>query len=579
MNWQNFKRIAADSPVAMIGTTGYTTLYWAVKSAVKGNTITLLQDVDRESELQAWIEDSTHTIGNSGGVPNNYTMYVINKDLTIDLNGYTLQGPGPYSYNGTSLLGRCFSVSGSKRVFTIMNGGLDFTAQTATGSYGLICSSNNCTINLINIDMVAKYRGTWSSTGANGNTFNFYGGTYYHTTTASNYIVQLSTAAATNSNRVNIYDGARFIKNASTGAIYIGQYDSVYVEDGEFWSGDAETGIRKGGETTQVILPEGVEPEYIGKDTYEGTQYSVVKYQKAASPFEAELDGVTYDSLSDAITAAEEGDTVSLTRNVTAQQPILIPANVKVDTNGFTLTLPAGSEVGGQVLNEERTFDSSISLQKVSLSLTDPVKLNLKFSKPALTVELGGVQTTDSTLKNNLYAYSFEIDKADYATDYVVSATDGTAYSFPVTVSVLRYAQNAAASGNTKLAAATAALLYYGNPDANYDGIEKVTTLAAYDEAAGDTYLQMNGVDFNVIYEGATGEFTVSYVDVYGAPQQFTVTGEQAFAIPAANVMKTITLSKEGSESETTTMMEALKKGGYLYAAIYGYYAGQYFGG
>ena len=587
VNWQNFKRIAADSPVAMIGTTGYTSLYWAVKSAVKGNTITLLQDVDRESELQAWIEDATHTIGNSNGVPNNYTMYVINKDLTIDLNGYTLQGPGPYTYTtGDStytLLGRCFSVSGSKRVFTIKNGKLDFTAQTATGSYGIICGSNNQTLNMINVDMDAKYRGVWSSTSYNGNTFNFYGGTYYHTTTASNYCVQLSTAAATNSNRVNIYNGARFIKNAATGSIYIGQYDSLYIEDGEFWSGNTETGYRVGGETTQVILPEGVEPEYIGKDTYEGTQYSIVRYQKVASPFEAELDGVTYDSLTDAITAAEEGDTVTLTRNVTAQQPMLIPANVKVDTNGFTLTLPAGSEVGGQVLNEARTFDSSISLKKVSLSLTDPVKLNLKFSKPELTVEIdsgaGAVQAAGYTLKNNLYSYSFDIDKADYATEFAASATDGTAYGFPVTVSVLRYAQNAAASGNTKLAAATAALLYYGNPDADYEGIEKVTTLAAYDEAVGDTYLQMNGNDFNVIYEGATGDFTVSYIDVYGAPQQFTVTGEQAFVIPAANVMKTITLSKEGAASETTTMMEALKKGGYLYAAIYGYYAAQYFGG
>lgn len=151
----------AKDYVAMIGSTGYTTLSAAVEDAKDGNTITLLRDVELSAaitiEKAVALDLNGHTITNS---LDSLTYSLITKDDTTIMNG-------TYYGSGTARgIGACGNLT--MRNVTVDVAGLvgvacsaadsQYTIEDSTikGGYALCNFNNNATINVSNSILEGK---------------------------------------------------------------------------------------------------------------------------------------------------------------------------------------------------------------------------------------------------------------------------------------------------------------------------------------------------------------------------------------------------------------------------------------
>ena len=287
VTWHTEKKITlktepvpAVKNVAKVGETEYATLEEAIAKAEAGQTVTLIADVNTPE-----------------------TTYVVSKNLTIDLNGKTVTGSG---YDGV------FQIDGKDVKVLIENGNVVAVEQSGTaGKYAMAvwACAENCEVTLQNLKVTQKI-----------------------THTDDKQMDMIYTSKGT-----IIIDSGFF--ESGTPAWTLNCKDSAYKD------GSAKIIVNGG---TFVDFDPNVSPEQkvdgktpsfaapgVGVDNVDGT-FTAVK-DMTAQLLDADGNSVkAYKTLVEAFTAAIEGQTVRLLKDLT--EDVTINKNITLDLGGKTLT-------------------------------------------------------------------------------------------------------------------------------------------------------------------------------------------------------------------------------------------------
>lgn len=321
--------------VAQIGSKKYETLADAIKAAKNGKTITLLADVEQNTQL------------------------AINKSITLDLNGKTIK-------NTVNIWG-----DKANAILSITNG----AKVTITGNGTIDAKENDCyTINVVKGDLTIE------------------NGTFYG-----------------NVSVVQVQEGTLSVKGGTFDLHQKWEGSSKYLFnciDSEFTSGNAKVAISGG---TFVGFDPNVSPEQKvdGKTpSFAAPGVGITKNENgsftAAAGMTAQIldkDGNSvkaYNTLADAVAAAQDGQTVRLLADV-AESSIKVNANITIDLNKMTVT---GSFV---------TY-GEVTIQNGTIDVPDG-KTNYAYGKLTLAdVDITGKAASSSLLSVN-YNGSVTIDK------------------------------------------------------------------------------------------------------------------------------------------------------------------------
>lgn len=321
--------------VAQIGSKKYETLADAIRLATKGQTITLLADVEQNTQL------------------------TINKSITLDLNGKTIK-------NTVDIWG-----DNANAILSITNG----AKVTITGNGTIDAKENDCyTINVAKGDLTIE------------------NGTFYG-----------------NVSVVQVEEGTLSVKGGTFDLHQKWEGSSKYLFnciDSEFTSGNAKVAISGG---TFVGFDPNVSPEQKvdGKTpSFAAPGVGITKNEDgsftAAAGMTAQIldkDGNSvkaYNTLAEAVAAAEDGQTVRLLADV-AESSIKVNANITIDLNKMTVT---GSFV---------TY-GEVTIQNGTIDVPDG-KTNYAYGKLTLAdVDITGKAASSSLLSVN-YNGSVTIDK------------------------------------------------------------------------------------------------------------------------------------------------------------------------
>lgn len=321
--------------VAAVGSKKYETLADAIRLATKGKTITLLADVEQNTQL------------------------AINKSITLDLNGKTIR-------NTVDIWG-----DKANAILSITNG----AKVTITGNGTIDAKENDCyTINVVKGDLTIE------------------NGTFYG-----------------NVSVVQVEEGTLSVKGGTFDLHQKWEGSSKYLFnciDSEFTSGNAKVAISGG---TFVGFDPNVSPEQKvdGKTpSFAAPGVGITRNENgsftAAAGMTAQIldkDGNSvkaYNTLADAVAAAQDGQTVRLLADV-AESSIEVNANITIDLNKMTVT---GSFV---------TY-GEVTIQNGTIDVPDG-KTNYAYGKLTLAdVDITGKAASSSLLSVN-YNGSVTIDK------------------------------------------------------------------------------------------------------------------------------------------------------------------------
>ena len=321
--------------VAKVGSKKYETLADAIRLAAKGGTVTLLADVEQNTQL------------------------AIDKSITLDLNGKTIK-------NTVDIWGDT-----ANAILSITNG----AKVTITGNGTIDAKENDCyTINVVKGDLTIE----------NGI---FYG----------------------NVSVVQVEEGTLSVKGGTFDLHQKWEGSSKYLFnciDSEFTSGNAKVAISGG---TFVGFDPNVSPEQKvdGKTpSFAAPGAGITRNEDgsftAAAGMTAQIldkDGNSvkaYRTLTEAVAAAEDGQTVRLLADVT-ESSIKVNANITIDLNKMTVT---GSFV---------TY-GEVTIQNGTIDVPDG-KTNYAYGKLTLAdVDITGKAASSSLLSVN-YNGSVTIDK------------------------------------------------------------------------------------------------------------------------------------------------------------------------
>ena len=277
---------------AKIGEEYYATLADAIAVAQNGATVVLVKDVDTPA-----------------------VTYVINKDLTVDLNGRTVTGSG---YDGV------FQITGEGAKVLIKNG--DVVAVEQKGSAGkyamaIWACAADCEVTLEDLDVSQKI------TSVNDPQMDM-----IYTSAGTIIINSGSFASGTPAWTLNCKDAA-----------YKDGTANIIVNGGTFKGFDPMNGETEGKGTSFVNAGVGVD-HVDGKFT--------AKSGMTAQVVDADGKSVqAFDKLSDALTAAKAGQTVKLLNSVTGEKYVEVEANVTLDLNGHSITDARLLYVTGQIID------------------------------------------------------------------------------------------------------------------------------------------------------------------------------------------------------------------------------------
>ena len=320
--------------VAQIGSKKYETLADAIRLAAKGKTITLLADVEQNTQL------------------------TINKSITLDLNGKTIRNTADiWSDNANAIL-------------SITNG----AKVTITGNGTIDAKENDCyTINVVKGDLTIEngtFYGNVSVVQVQEGTLSVKGGTFdlhQKWEGSSKYLFNCIDDA--------YVDGSANV--AISGGTFVGFDPNVSPEqkvDGKAPSFAAPgTGITKN-EDGSFTAVDGMTAQILDKD---GNSVNA------------------YNTLAEAVAAAENGQTVRLLADV-AESSIKVNANITIDLNKMTVT---GSFVTyGEVTIQNGTIDvpdGETNYAYGKLTLADVDITGKAASSSLLSVNYNGSVTID----------------------------------------------------------------------------------------------------------------------------------------------------------------------------------------
>ena len=274
--------------VAKVGSKKYETLADAIRLAAKGKTITLLADVEQNTQL------------------------TINKNITLDLNGKTIK-------NTADIWG-----DNANAILSITNG----AKVTITGNGTIDAKENDCyTINVVKGDLTIEngtFYGNVSVVQMEEGTLSVKGGTFdlhQKWEGSSKYLFNCIDSEFTSGNA----------KVAISGGTFVGFDPNVSPEqkvDGKTPSFAAPgVGITKN-ENGSFTAVDGMTAQILDKDGNSVNAYS---------------------TLAEAVAAAEDGQTVRLLADVEQNTQLIINKSITLDLNGKTIKISGYTAEKAQV--------------------------------------------------------------------------------------------------------------------------------------------------------------------------------------------------------------------------------------
>lgn len=359
--------------VAQIDNTTYNTLSDAITAAENGKTITLLEDTSGQVKIPA------------------------NKDITLDLNGNTITHTGTTVYNLGNLTICDSSNDKTGKIISTRNVGVGVghdstttieyanieavegavitgyaTGATITINDGKFSASDNAVIagNGNNTDNNA----TGKPVRVNPNKINILGGTFTGniqtngyiacgiyapwkdiiTVSGGNFIVNNGIGIVARAGQVTVTGGSFTCNGTAKGKVGDKDFDmdaaqSVYFDasDPAYPAYNSETDYIKllGGTFSSDVT------NYVAENytcIQNNDKYTVKPLNEVAV---AKIGDNLYTSLSAAISAASDGQTVTLLKNATENVNISAEKSVAINLNGYTVTVPSdcGIELQGKL--------------------------------------------------------------------------------------------------------------------------------------------------------------------------------------------------------------------------------------
>ena len=320
-----------ENTVAMIGDTEYATLAEAIQAAKSGDTITMVADVENAVGMKV----------------------ASGKNFTVDFAGhtYTVSKPGAGSTgtetNGFQLL------KGSTIVFK--NGKLAVSednltaATTGNNIKRLIQNYANLTLENMEIDAQNQY-GTYQ------------GGKYGLSFNNGTSVIKNSTIIVSNSETVafdvctwdSYVDTCVTVENSTVGGkIEVSSTnDPTTLSLNLTGSTTASEIVMAGGSDKAVVTKDGTigiaaPTDYKWSDAVEGVQTLTKK------TYLAQIGTTKFETLAEAVAAAQDGDTITLLADVTQDDGVLFNkagATVELDLNDKTFTVNEGSNVNSRAI-------------------------------------------------------------------------------------------------------------------------------------------------------------------------------------------------------------------------------------
>lgn len=282
-------------------------------------------------------EGCTYNITNST-IKGDYAVCGFAKNITVKITGSTLEGTGNVLYHNGSHSGLNLTVknstinvvegAGNNDACGVYISGTD-TAYAAVGAQK--ATFTNCTINGIRIGVEVKYTDltldncnvSVAETNAN------YSQNNNGPATAGFAVVSTDNAK---NNTTPAPKGSIVITGENgkyTGLVGLGSFADVKETYGEFT--DATYAI-SGGIFSSAVLPEYCADGFIPAQNADGT------YGVKSGSYVAEVNGEKYESLAEAIKAANNSDIIKLLVDIKDSGEITLPANVTLDGAGHKIT-------------------------------------------------------------------------------------------------------------------------------------------------------------------------------------------------------------------------------------------------
>ena len=287
---------------AAIGNTHYDTLQEAITAASPGQTIKLCNDIDSSQPIE------------------------VSKTLTLDLAGHKISNTSPI-WDGSKKHWSLIRVANEGNLTLTGNGILE-ALQDDCYAVDLYDTDSNCTIEdgtfIGNVHAVYVFAGNLT---VNGGTFS---------------VKQKYSEEYPDEYVLNCYDDN-----------YKNETASITVNGGIF-QGFNPQDCRAEGEGTDFCSDKCI----VTSEEKDGiTAYTVAPL--TAENAVAQVDGGYYDSLQDAINAAERGETVVLLKDTTENVTIASGKDLQLDLNGKTLTETTYMDVQGVLTIKDSTATSA----------------------------------------------------------------------------------------------------------------------------------------------------------------------------------------------------------------------------
>lgn len=320
--------------VAKVGSTKYETLADAIRLAAKGKTITLLADVEQNTQL------------------------TINKSITLDLNGKTIR-------NTKDIWG-----DKANAILSITNG----AKVTITGNGTIDAKENDCyAINMVKGDLTIEngtFYGNVSVVQVQEGTLSVKGGTFdlhQKWEGSSKYLI-------------NCIDKA-----------YVGGSAKVAISGGTFVDFDPNVSPEQkvDGKAPSFAAPG------VGITKNENGSFTAVDGMTAQILDKDGNSVKAYSTLADAVAAAQDGQTVRLLADV-AESSIKVNANITIDLNKMTVT--GSFVTYGEVTIQNGTIDvpdGKTNYAYGKLTLADVDITGKAASSSLLSVNYNGSVTID----------------------------------------------------------------------------------------------------------------------------------------------------------------------------------------
>lgn len=318
--------------VAKIGETNYAKLSDAVTAATEGNTVTLLMDTTED--------------------------VVVDKNITLDLGGYTLTGKNSGKatvsiQNGATTTVKNGSIVGSTSYYTIeIKKGSNATAtfEDLTATAGNTGSSMIDNWGTLTINSGTYTGGLNVVKSEEGSTLVINGGKFTLNYSTNGYTGVILVYGDTTIN------GGEFIQSLTS----CGRWDHPQVIATGVVEGYTATTKVTGGSFTNLCSGEGIF-RGIGKATSDNFEVSGGTFNKSISEgfcadgfiptrqadgtygvkegkYVAKVGSTKYETLADAIRLAAKGKTITLLDNITLTEQLVIGKALTIDLGGFTLT-------------------------------------------------------------------------------------------------------------------------------------------------------------------------------------------------------------------------------------------------